>query len=270
MEALNFLKFWKPTIPFPTPVIEIGNDVVEEEEDSFFDLEITNSPKFSPPARNDTVSTNVVKTRTTVNYPKPSLSLSPIDPIPKRRVLPLEPPPKPQSPIALLKSAPNFRAFSFKKSKSTEKAKESPKPSKLVRANSSRRRDESAKPELVSKDVIQKYLRLVKPLYVKVSSRHHGGSAELFASSPSSSPAPEMMSSKDRNGIPAGIRVVCRQLGKSKSTTTSSLSSSNGALQTTSSSGRRDDSLLQHNDGIQSAILHCKQSFNSSRGKRKD
>lgn len=252
MEALNFLKFWKPTVPFPTPVIEIRSNAViideaHEEEDSFFDLEIS-SPKFD--------ETRASSASAEPAYPKPSLCLSPINPIPKRRVLPVEPALKPQSPIALLKSAPNFRSFSFKKSKSTERARES---ARRLNAVESPKSDSKSS---TSKDVIQRYLKLVKPLYVKVKAK--AKSAELFASSPSVSPANFVSSPKHRSGI----RVVCKQLGKSKSTTTTtSLPSFNAAQTTTasSSSGRRDDSLLQQHDGIQGAILHCKRSFNSSR-----
>ncbi|EXC05940.1 hypothetical protein L484_014208 [Morus notabilis] len=268
MEGLHFLKFWKPTTAFPTPLIEVDNeeDEQDEEEDSFFDLELT-APDFDT-KKNDSKSSGDKTTKSfhlneetkPVIYPKPSLLLSPIDPIPKRKILPLEPIPKPQSPMALLKSAPTFRVFSFKKSRSTGttqkagetaakfNAGESPK---LSRETSSRRT------ERFSKDVITKYLKLVKPLYVKVSKRYNGekmnnsSAADLFVGfSPSSSPA-TVASPKDK---PAGIR---KHLRKSKS------SSATAVPQTTSN--RRDDSLLQQHDGIQSAILHCKRSFNSSR-----
>nr|XP_008376663.2 probable membrane-associated kinase regulator 5 isoform X2 [Malus domestica] len=59
---------------------------------------------------------------------------------------------------------------------------------------------------------------------------------------------------KDKQGnFPAGFRVVCKNLGKSKSAT----------VMAAPPVQRRDDSLLLHNDGIQSAILHCKRSFSS-------
>lgn len=294
MEGLNFLKFWKPTTTFPTPLIEVDNEEEEEEEeDSFFDLELTTpdsdtkknntriNEKDHCPDDKTTKESKILdrKEETTKPvYPKPSLSLSPADPIPKRKILPLEPIPKPQSPIALLKSAPTFRAFSFKKSKSTGttrkteettakfSAEESPK---LTRQTSSRRTTGTtdAKTERFSKDVITKYLKLVKPLYVKVSKRYNGekmnnSHTDFFVGSlpsPSSSPA-SMALPKDRpaGNSPAGIRVVCKHLGKSKSSSVSVVS------QTTSN--RRDDSLLQQHDGIQGAILHCKRSFNSSRG----
>ncbi|KAK0596499.1 hypothetical protein LWI29_016312 [Acer saccharum] len=117
-----------------------------------------------------------------------------------------------------------------------------------------------------SKDVIQKYLKLIKPLYVKVSKKNDNNnrmmiprlSGEFSEASPAASPATavQMQSPKQSNNITAGFRVVSRHLGKSKS------SSSAAAVM---SPARRDDSLLLQHDGIQSAILHCKKSFNSSR-----
>lgn len=323
MEALNFLKFWKPTTTFPSPVVEVDNEVdeeEEEEEDSFFDLELT-KPDFDTNKKNpDEKTTKETKSldledekvkelaKTTSSrelcYPKPSITLSPIDSISKRKILPLEPiNPKPQSPIALLKSAPTFRVFTFKKSKSrgtgeTESFMETQnqkqrkqegklytlrlEEAKLTRESSSRREwtkrqekgsnDTTAKTEQkFSKDVIQKYLKLVKPLYVKVSKRYNSektnpSMADFFMASPASSPATTayMASPRDRPGnIPAGIRTVCKHLGKSKSSSLSSATVS-GAQPP---ANRRDDSLLQQHDGIQGAILHCKRSFNSSRGK---
>ena len=108
---------------------------------------------------------------------------------------------------------------------------------------------------------MQKYLNLIKPLYVKVSKRYSDKiklSDELSVGSPASSPATMAVPRKEKQGnIPAGIRGVCKHLGKSKS------SSAIGAVPVVN---RRDDSLLQQHDGIQSAILHCKRSFNGSRG----
>ncbi|GLT34808.1 hypothetical protein SLA2020_093030 [Shorea laevis] len=140
-----------------------------------------------------------------------------------------------------------------------------------------------------SKDVMQKYLKKVKPLYVRVSRRYgeklrfsgqlNLGSLKPIA--PSSTAAqkppsakstaekvqpevegsdnPTNMKSQKQGNIPAGLRVVCKHLGKSRS------ASSVAAAPSPVLSQRRDDSLLQQQDGIQSAILHCKRSFNGSR-----
>lgn len=120
------------------------------------------------------------------------------------------------------------------------------------------------------KDVVRKYIKLIKPLYLKVSKRRSekmSYSGELMASfmspikAPMCSPSKAMKVKKEESEekhvtLPAGLRVVCKHLGKSRSA-----SSSAGVVPPAS---RRDDSLLQQHDGIQSAILHCKRSFNSS------
>jgi hypothetical protein len=76
-----------------------------------------------------------------------------------------------------------------------------------------------------------------------------------------------------RASVPAGLKQVCKRLGKSRSA-----SSAVAAAPSPPSAGtttpqqqaaaappqRRDDSLLQVQDGIQSAIAHCKRSFNAS------
>lgn len=140
-----------------------------------------------------------------------------------------------------------------------------------------------------SKDVMQKYLKKVKPFYVRVSKRYGeklklSGQLSLPKSGTGSSPAPPSAAeaksgsetlpetaaeivalpnskSQKQGNLHAGLRVVCKHLGKSRS------ASSSAAAVSPSGSNRRDDSLLQQQDGIQSAILHCKRSFNSSRGK---
>lgn len=125
-----------------------------------------------------------------------------------------------------------------------------------------------------SKEVMQKYLKKVKPLYVKVSRKY--AEKLKFSSSQLNSPQmkkPAAEKVRGENGgnnvktqkqgtlpLPAGLRVVCKHLGKSRS---ASLATEVAAV----SSRRRDDSTVQQQDGIQSAILHCKSSFNASKGK---
>ena len=314
MEALNFLKFWRPTnaYPFitngaPHPLNEKEDGLEkEEEEDSFFDLELTVFDFDSEKDKsNDNPEANNVKDNKTrldtkehhnnnsakkaaLNFSEPALSLSPNDPISRRKILPIEPTSKPQSPIALLKSAPRFQVLMFKKPKSKSMAtpktesksvsmdnqeqrrqeskafftvklnvEDAPKNSLFTRGNSLRKTEsriqdppsEDSKAERFSKEVIQKYLNLIKPLYVKVSKRYSEKikfSEELSVASPASSPATVALPKKKK------------PLRKSKSA-----SASIGPAQPVN---RRDDSLLQQDDGIQSAILHCKRSFNSSRG----
>ncbi|KAG6600544.1 putative membrane-associated kinase regulator 2, partial [Cucurbita argyrosperma subsp. argyrosperma] len=143
-----------------------------------------------------------------------------------------------------------------------------------------------------SKDVImQKYLKMVKPLYIRVSRRYgekfrlsgqlilgaaraKSGALPTIAAPPTSPPVEKTVTdtelvevqaqtttinTKGRN-MPAKLRVVCKHLGKSRSA-----SSAVAAAPPGQAPSRRDDSLLQQQDGIQSAILHCKRSFNASR-----
>lgn len=286
METLYFLKFWKPNpspIAIPSPLLETDNEFEqeeEEEEESFFDLEISTESNTKTHQESPKLYSKEDKT-------EPTLS----DSISQRKILPIEPISKPQSPIALLKSTPIFGVSIFKKPKSastkkteetessilmqTQKQKkpevkfnEASNPCKLTRENSSRKNgsrlqnqsSEDSKTERFSKDVINKYLKLIKPLYLKVSKRYGDKlkvSGDLPMASPTSSPALSMYSPrKEKQGnIPAGIRVVCKHLGKSKSAT--------AAMAVAPPVNRRDDSLLLQADGIQSAILHCKRSFNS-------
>ena len=73
-----------------------------------------------------------------------------------------------------------------------------------------------------------------------------------MSTSPASSPAAR---EKQRSNITRSVR---RQLGKSRSA-----SATVGAM---SPVKRLDESLQVQQDGIQSAILHCKKSFHGSRG----
>ncbi|XP_039022711.1 probable membrane-associated kinase regulator 2 [Hibiscus syriacus] len=129
-----------------------------------------------------------------------------------------------------------------------------------------------------SKDVMQKYLKKVKPLYVRVSRRYgeklkFSGQLRLGSLKPATPPSTaaqkpvttaekgqtevEVGKNTKQVNIPAGLRVVCKHLGKSRSASAVAAIPPAPAV-----SKRRDDSLLQQEDGIQGAILHCKRSFN--------
>ncbi|XP_019428312.1 PREDICTED: probable membrane-associated kinase regulator 5 isoform X2 [Lupinus angustifolius] len=233
MDALNFLKFWRNSTMTTTTTTTVPDIVVEtdteeeeeeEEEDSFFDLELTLHHKTTLPTKSPTH-----KSEKTTPF-----SLN--EPISKRKVLPIEPISKPHSPIALLKSPPSFRLFTFKNRITPHKTQQQQlqtiklKPNiqcspTLSRVNSTGSLKTKAEPkaERISKDVVHKYLKLIKPLYVKVSKMKFPGEAA--------------------------------SMGKSRSAST--------VVGIDSPANRSDDTLLQQNDGIQSAILHCKRSFNS-------
>jgi len=148
-----------------------------------------------------------------------------------------------------------------------------------------------------AKEVVLKYLSKIKPLYVKVSRRYgerlrFGGASEgeetdaepdLPAPSPSPSPSPSPAASSQpaaapqpvvvacgvrapRASVPAGLKQVCKRLGKSRSASSAVAAAPSPAPPSPGAPQRRDDSLLQLQDGIQSAIAHCKRSFNASKG----
>jgi len=220
-----------------------------------------------------------------------------------------EPNNKPQFTASLLKSATKFRVFmsGLKKPKTDSvlekkqhkperikfKVEEVPIVSLFTRDNSSKNHsnksqtnqnqkvehESSLSPleeKRFSKEVVMhKYLKMVKPLYIRVSRRYSHGEksspgenveAEIATEGETVAESEENNvknpSQKQGNNIPAGLRVVYKHLGKSRSAS-SAVAASPPVLV---SSKRRDDSLLQQQDGIQGAILHCKRSFNASRG----
>ncbi|KAI4347608.1 hypothetical protein L6164_008408 [Bauhinia variegata] len=301
MDALNFLKFWKhasmaaAASSTTVPNLEVEMDNGSDEEDSFFDLELS----VDDPEEKTVSGSNVVETKQegprkiAVSETAPCVCSS--EPISKRKILPIEPVSKPQSPIAMLKSAPSFRIFMPKKPKATaEKAEsdivaqkqqkkkefkvfalklnldescDSPSLSRVNSSASCRSKlqnlaSENSKSEKFSKDILQKYLNLIRPLYVKLSKRNSEKvkfSEELMLSSASpSSPSVPSVSSQRREkqgNVSAGIRIVGKHLGKSRS--------ASAATGVASPASRSDDTLLEQHDGIQSAILHCKRSLNS-------
>ncbi|XWS61701.1 hypothetical protein CRYUN_Cryun07bG0148500 [Craigia yunnanensis] len=169
------------------------------------------------------------------------------------------------------------------------KVEEVPIVSLFSRDNSKSQKQQSSEDSVsdekkFSKDVMQKYLKKVKPLYVRVSRRYgeklrFPGQLSLGSLRPAT--LPSIAAQKSEKGqmevevgesqvngknlkqvnIPAGLRVVRKHLGKSRSAS----SAVAAAPPAPTSSKRRDDSLLQQQDGIQSAILHCKRSFNGFR-----
>ncbi|KAJ8773179.1 hypothetical protein K2173_028356 [Erythroxylum novogranatense] len=291
MKALYFLNFWRATTQkehrpstenniaaeFSSAVV-YSDDEFYEGEDSLFELECTLSDfdrkKISNNLPSDTDKnefdfieealhkSSAIKTDNGESQcSQPALSLSPTDHVSKRQVLPVEPIFKPQSPISVLRSAPKFSVMMFKNPKlsgvfvdnnaqtankqgSEVKFEKSPQSATFTRDNSLR---------------MHKYLKVIKPLYVKLSKKLNEKmklSEELSMSSASSSPAAYTRSSPKnvkQGNIPAGIGVVGKHLGKSRSSS---------SMAGVSSVSRRDDSLQLQQDGIQSAIQHCKRSYN--------
>ncbi|KHG04019.1 putative membrane-associated kinase regulator 5 -like protein [Gossypium arboreum] len=304
MEALNFIRFWRPsngghkenraqpcggnssTTEVPKALIASDHEL-DEGDDSFFDLELP-VPEFCHKGNVDgncREENGVNGDKRFDSKEEQPRSFSPNDNFSKRKIIPIETSSKPQYPIALLKSAPKFRVFTLRKSKSManssstleDKAEligismKTPKHEKqgsnkhlkaniktdkssnfpiFTRESSSRKikgKTEDDFSKRLLKDLMQKYLNKIKPL-----SKRNSLSDKIRVSGvlPMSSPATEF-SMKEKQG---NLRGVCKLLGKSRSTSSAS-----------SSISRRDDSLLLQHDGIQSAILHCKKSLNSSR-----
>ncbi|PPD73436.1 hypothetical protein GOBAR_DD29636 [Gossypium barbadense] len=141
------------------------------------------------------------------------------------------------------------------------KVEEVPIMSLFSRDNSKSQKQQSSEDSVsdekkFTKDVMQKYLKKVKPLYVRVSRRNRlSGKATTVEKGQVEAEGGKNL--KQVN-IPAGLRVVCKHLGKSRSASSAVAASPPAPTL----SKRRDDSLLQQQDGIQSAILHCKRSFN--------
>ncbi|VFQ89766.1 unnamed protein product [Cuscuta campestris] len=121
----------------------------------------------------------------------------------------------------------------------------------------------NAEEKKFSREPMEKYLNFVRPLYVRVSRRYGGeklgfsGGASLNrveskAEKGETDPAADKSSAFR---VRQGLRGLREHLIKSRTAAPSP-----GAW----SSRRRDDSLLQQEDGIQGAILHCKRSFHST------
>ncbi|CAH8363606.1 unnamed protein product [Eruca vesicaria subsp. sativa] len=245
MDALSFVKYWLTNNTNGNKLrreIRISESAVEsstalgdpeldlcEGDDSFFELEISLSD-FS-----------LKKNKTPEEKQNTFSSVS------KSKVLPfLEATSKPQSPTTLLKPSQKLRAFSFKKSPTTEK-KEPNSRSLNVRF---RIEDETTRCEDSVSSSSKRFFDLIKPLYNKTTKKQSINNS--VSTSPASSPAAR---EKQRsNNITRSVR---RQLGKSRS--------ASAAIGAMSPVKRLDESLQVQQDGIQSAILHCKKSFHGSR-----
>ncbi|KAM0039057.1 putative membrane-associated kinase regulator [Helianthus debilis subsp. tardiflorus] len=246
MDVFTLLKFWRTaTTPDPVSVTDFDSSI--EDDESFFDLVFTTPGYESTPS---------------FKFPD------------KSRVLPLDSQPQSlHSPLRLLKRGfhNNNNNKSMKHSTGNswiERAVTGSDNIEEVKIGALLKRDNSLRHQLMneknleqhdqvsskrfSKDVINKYLNLMKP--TKVSKR--GEKPRLLDSSvtPSASPASSVYSPRKDERKSGGRGAVFRKnLGKSRS-------SSSAILLTPAR--KSDDSVLQQ-DGIQGAILHCKRSYNS-------
>jgi len=225
-----------------------------EGEDSFFELKISLSD-FKTPKEKQRLETTTTTTTYSVSNKSKVLPFVDISSKPQ------------QSPTTLLKSGQKFRAFSFKKSEkstTTEKKKEENNRTSLnvrfrvddettttsFRKTASIARSQQTDDTMFDDSVSKRFFSLIKPLYTKSTKKQSSSTI----TSPTSSPATR---EKQRSNIPSGMRSVRRQLGKSRS--------ASAAIGGMSPANRIDESLQVQQDGIQSAILHCKKSFHGSR-----
>ncbi|KAL3844540.1 hypothetical protein ACJIZ3_001943 [Penstemon smallii] len=137
--------------------------------------------------------------------------------------------------------------------------------------------EDSDEKKLIKEVVLQKYLKMVKPLYIRVSKRylenlkfagqHDNGGGAVTPPCSATMKAGESVKTyqkqgNNNNNLQAGLKVVRKHLGKSRSASSTVTAATPPEKM---ASNRRDDSLVQLQDGIQGAILHCKKSFNASR-----
>ncbi|KAG4187351.1 putative membrane-associated kinase regulator 5 -like protein [Gossypium arboreum] len=259
MEALKFLRFWKPSCVAMKEnqtqrccgSIEIPHHELDEEDDSFIDLELP-LHHFNHLHLRTLHKTPDFQHDSAKNDDFPLLPMQ-NDHFSKRKILPIDPTSKPQSPLHLLNSAPKFGAFTLNKSKSMANTSKTctPQRKELIGISMETPRHEERSS---SKDLIQKYLNIIK--YVKISKKSIPSDKAKVSLSPSgelskvASPATVYPMKGVQGSVSTG---VCKQLVKSRS-----------ASYAASPINRKDDSLLLRHDAIESAILHCKKSFNSS------
>ncbi|KAI3808791.1 hypothetical protein L1987_24752 [Smallanthus sonchifolius] len=239
MDVLSLLKFWRNA---GIPDFDITAD-----EGSFFDLELTNTSnqyhQFSKFNGTDSNSNN--------NYPFTK----------KTRILPLD-----SSNTKTLRSPFRVLKLGFQntKTKSEKKMKcemEEVTICSLLKSSSEKFVDhDQMRSKRYSNDVVQKYFNLIKPLYVRVS-RRSNENVRLPEQSPVHAyPATASVFSPRKEEKRLGgtvFKEVRKHWVKSRS---SSVKPAPAPVV------RSDDSALQQ-DGIQSAILHCKKSYDSpSRG----
>ncbi|KAJ6798092.1 putative membrane-associated kinase regulator 2 [Iris pallida] len=134
----------------------------------------------------------------------------------------------------------------------------------------SRRRKVEPEEELIRRggggggvEVIHKYLSKIKPLYVRVSRRYGGDklrlSGQLAPGGGDREPLPAAKFGRQLSGSP--VAEIRRRMRKCRS------ASAAVAAAPSPPPRMRDGSPVQHEeDGIESAIAHCKRSFHSDKG----
>ncbi|KAH0686770.1 hypothetical protein KY284_017323 [Solanum tuberosum] len=280
MESFSFLKFWRTTAAVrdidsdfdsvkkfadtldykgnPAPIETSTDEEIDNDDDSFFDLVLTGINGY--PKENN--SSNSVSEKSCPVKQGKGKSNSPESP----RDVFFTPKTKPQSPNSVLRPSPKFTVcfLGFRKSKperviiddsSTVTQKIQTQKFKVEERESSI--NDSSK-QFARADM-GKYLKLMKPLYSRASKRFTEKNQLSSSSSVQALSSPRISSEEKHGNRVAVLEAVSKRLGKSRSTASSFAGASISLM------NRRDDSLLEQNDGIQSAILHCKRSYSSAR-----
>ncbi|XP_016458536.1 membrane-associated kinase regulator 5-like [Nicotiana tabacum] len=304
MEAFNILKFWRTAAvrDIVSDFDSVNNFVdvhrplendekTNDDEDSFFDLVFTGHPKEYNNAKSVS-ETNLPESPKDVFFKPKAFPIDsnskPLSPnsilrsAPKFRVCFLgfrkskpekvgvddsyAASPKMQD----QKLSPKAQSYRF-----TTKCKVEEVPAscisfrynKSLKGNQVRKEEEVSSVKDSSKQDMPKYLKLMKPLYSRASKRYTDNikisdnvsrASQLCSPSMQSLSLPRKSSEEGKQGSRVAVLgVVRKQLRKSRS-----MASVPGV--STSPMNRRDDSLLEQNDGIQSAILHCKRCYSSA------
>ncbi|XP_010317497.1 probable membrane-associated kinase regulator 2 [Solanum lycopersicum] len=263
MKTFKLLKCWPNADPNTSTVADTDNVpyfdsvknliygidyVTNPDEDSFFDLVFT-----GPDGRPKVVcNSKSVKQRKIGEFDSPIDSQS-----------------KSPSPVSVLGSGIVF-LFRFRKSNSDKAGIDEPKQlnkTSLHRGSSLRSKLEREREEEFSVDesaplpskqfARAKFLKLVKRGNSKMCTDKIRLSDQV--STPFISSSRKQLDEKQGNRV-AAFGAVCKHVMKSRSTT----SSFAGVSSSLPPMNRRDDSLLEQNDGIQGAILHCKRSYSTA------
>ncbi|KVI07112.1 probable membrane-associated kinase regulator 2 [Cynara cardunculus var. scolymus] len=264
MDVFSLLKFWRNAAA-GDPTVTGDFDSSIDDEESFFDLVFTNPADEDDNSCFGGFQVDAGHSNSSFRFSSPGdVYLNN-----KRKILPINSTntKTPQSPLrTFMLGFQNNNKSKLEKKETSCEIEEVKIGSMLKRDNSLRQKLRTEKllendqmpSKRFSKDVVNKYLNLMKPSYVKVSKRNNEKSNLSEKSvTPSSSPASSVFSprkeEKRGGGRGAVFREVRKHLGKSRS--------ASAILQTPVT--KSDDSALEQQDGIQNAILHCKRSYNS-------
>ncbi|KAK4363009.1 hypothetical protein RND71_018250 [Anisodus tanguticus] len=220
---------------------------IHYDEDSFFDL------VFTGPDEHPKVAVKQMKSES--DFPIDSHS-------------------KPHSPVSVLGSDAKFRVFFLgirksnpEKTSIEDSSTGNPKhQNNRLRSKLEKEREEDSPSKQFARAAnVSKFLKLVKPLYVRNSKMC---TDKIKISDQVSTPLPsplvhsfgswrKQLEETQGNRV-AAFGAVCKHVKKSRSIASSFTGDSSSPM------NRRDDSLLEQNDGIQGAILYCKRSYSTA------